>query len=323
MALVSVVVPTHDRKEFLEDSVESVLQQTYPELELIVVDGGSTDGTLEFLGSIADERLRVVAHDHPLGLGAARNAGLEASSGEYVVFLDDDDRLLEGAIAALVEAIRDRPRNCAGVYTAHRNVYESDGRDHGRTVGDNDPDRATGGDDEKRVAGGKVERYEDASIGGPSCTLIRSEVVDEVGRFDESFSAHEDSDFWIRLFSEFHMVALDRVLYERRYHDGQMTTDTGAMLRAKTRLLEKHDDRFSDAWLAREYRRIATSYARLGRPGLARERLRDAVRLDSLERGALYYYFWLQFGTAGYSLARLGHDRIYRPLYDYLASSSR
>src|ERR671916_3003782 len=97
---VSVVIPCYNQAHFLGEAIESVLSQTYEEFELIVVDDGSKDDTEELASSYAaeDARVRLIRQQNR-GLAGARNRGLSESSGEYVVFLDSDDRLLEEALA--------------------------------------------------------------------------------------------------------------------------------------------------------------------------------------------------------------------------------
>ena len=298
MRLVSVILPTYNRKKYLQEAVGSVLQQSYAELEVIVIDGGSDDGTREWLRSREDDRLKLITHDQPRGPGIARNVGLGASSGEYIVFLDDDDRLLENAIGTLVETIRGQPQDCGGVYTAYRTVDES------------------GNQCESRISDGKVTRFSDACINGPSCTLIRKTVVEQIGTFDESFQAREDADFWIRLFLEFHMIALDKVLYERRIHVDQLSEDNELMLRAQKQLIAKHWDHLSDRELAHRLSLVALNQAQSGQTGQARRNLRKARSIHKLDRHSLYYYFWLHLGSIGYKIGHFGANRILKPVLD-------
>lgn len=224
---VSVIIATRNRVDFLRESVRSVLNQTYTDLECIVIDGASTDGTTAYLESVDDDRLRVRRNTEPQGVGGARNAGIEMAAGEYIVFLDDDDRLSRNAIDLLCEFIRDRDSDCGGVYTSHRRRYES------------------GKIRDRRVSQGRIERIEQAAVGGPSCTIVPAYVFEDVGTFDESFPACEDTDFWIRLLSRYYLVAIDIILYERRYHEGQVTQDSERMIRGNRMLLEKHAEDFS------------------------------------------------------------------------------
>lgn len=92
LPLISVVLPTHNRRATLERAIGSVLAQTLTQIELIVVDDGSTDGTADFLrASIKDPRVRIVTHADPLGPGAARNAGVRAAQADWIAFQDSDD----------------------------------------------------------------------------------------------------------------------------------------------------------------------------------------------------------------------------------------
>src|SRR5437867_2391143 len=93
--LVSVVIPCYNNAPFLRDAIQSVLSQTYERTEFIVVDDGSSDDTSDVASS--DPGIRLIRQQNQ-GVSAARNAGLRQSRGDYVVFLDADDRLLPGAV---------------------------------------------------------------------------------------------------------------------------------------------------------------------------------------------------------------------------------
>src|SRR5215204_1671374 len=103
--LVSVVIPCYKQAHFLGEAIESVLAQSYPNFEIIVVDDGSPDNTSEVAASYP--RVRLVRQENQ-GLSAARNSGLSRSEGEYVVFLDADDRLLPGALQVGLECLEAR-----------------------------------------------------------------------------------------------------------------------------------------------------------------------------------------------------------------------
>lgn len=102
--LVSVVTPTRDRAGFLAGCIDSVLGQSYPHLEHVIVDDASTDATADLLAAVDDPRLRVVRLDEHVGAAAARNAGLDAATGELVVHLDSDNRFDPGWLHAVVWA---------------------------------------------------------------------------------------------------------------------------------------------------------------------------------------------------------------------------
>jgi len=117
-ALVTVIIPTHNREMLLRRSVASVLAQTHRNLELIVVDDGSVDGTADFLATVTDSRVRVVTNPRGTGAAAARNLGLGMARGDYIGFQDDDDYWLVGKLEKQLAALAGAPDKswCLGAY---------------------------------------------------------------------------------------------------------------------------------------------------------------------------------------------------------------
>ena len=108
---VSILIPTYNRAYCLDRSISSVLSQSFRDLELIIVDDGSTDGTAEMLKGYADERIRVVVHGNNRGVAAAKNTGLDNARGDWIGILDSDDEYLPGALERLVDRIKSIPED--------------------------------------------------------------------------------------------------------------------------------------------------------------------------------------------------------------------
>lgn len=89
--LISIYIPTHNRRKLLERAVKSVQQQTYLNIELIIVDDGSSDSTWDYLNDIANKNIRIFKHEQPLGACAARNLAIKHAKGKFITGLDDDD----------------------------------------------------------------------------------------------------------------------------------------------------------------------------------------------------------------------------------------
>lgn len=106
--LVSVIIPTFNRSAYLEQAIDSVLDQTFQDFEVVVVDDGSTDDTARVVSQIADPRIRYVSQENA-GRSAARNRGLALSSGEFIAFLDDDDLYLRNKLRQQVAFLNDHP----------------------------------------------------------------------------------------------------------------------------------------------------------------------------------------------------------------------
>src|SRR4051812_3505416 len=95
---VSIVLPTHNRTSMLQQALGCALDQEGVDLEVIVVDDGSSDDTPEVLGRVEDERLRVIRNERPQGVSRARNSAIERANGDWIAFLDDDDLWAPGKL---------------------------------------------------------------------------------------------------------------------------------------------------------------------------------------------------------------------------------
>ena len=206
--LVSVIVPAYNRKAYIAEAVDCVLQQTYKNIELFVVDDGSTDGTYEVLQSYGD-RLTLLTHEGRVNRGqsASINLGLEHIRGDYVIILDSDDYWELNKIEIQVSFLESHP-DVGLVYTngymadANRNIlYAYHSPDHVET---NDPNRV----------------LLDCYMALPVNALVRRSVYDQVGKFEESFRAAQDHDMLIRMAEATKFAYLpDYLFYYRRHGD--------------------------------------------------------------------------------------------------------
>lgn len=114
--LVSVVIPTFDRKDFVKGAIENALDQSYENLEVIIVEDGSNCGIEKFISGLGDHRLIYTRHKGNLKLGASRNTGMKLAKGEYIAFLDDDDRWLKNKIRLQVDMMQKYGNNKVMIY---------------------------------------------------------------------------------------------------------------------------------------------------------------------------------------------------------------
>ena len=183
--LVSVVMPTHNRETMVRRAIGSVLGQTYRNLELIVVDDASEDGTADVVASYNSPHVRYFRHEENRGASAARNTGIERSRGEYIAFLDDDDEWLPTKLELQVPILDAASAEVAMVYCW---MDYFDGQ--GQLVGETHP-RLRG-----KVFGQMLDR---PRIGGCPTLLVRREVFQQVGGFDEELPRGNDGDFMRRV----------------------------------------------------------------------------------------------------------------------------
>ncbi len=187
--LVSVVIPAYNAEDYLSETLESLLSQSLTNWEAIIVDDGSKDNTLAIAQSYAqrDERITVIAQDSA-GLSKARNVAIAHANGELIAFLDSDDIWLPGKLEIQVEAIR--VHGVAMVYCPFR--------EFGANSFEWRPDlwqEFTG------VLDGQVfwNKLILACFVIPSCALLRTDVLKELGSFDSGRRRAEDYDLWIRI----------------------------------------------------------------------------------------------------------------------------
>ena len=194
---VSVVLPTYNHGEFIEQSVDSVLGQTLEDFELIVVDDGSVDDTLQRLGGYHDPRMRVVALGENRKIPTALNEGFRRASGQYWTWTSADNWMLPRCLATLAGALDDHP-DVGLVYAGHYEVGDHEG------VSIKDPF------DHRRLVEGE-------NIIGP-CFMYRRSVATAVGGYNPDRFGAEDYDMWLRMAACCGVLALREVLYVYRYH---------------------------------------------------------------------------------------------------------
>jgi len=227
--LVSVVIPCFNQGHFLAEAIASVKAQTYSSHELIVVDDGSVDNSYEVAGRYPDvQRLR---HRHR-GVAASRNLGLERARGDFVVFLDADDRLLPFALERGVEALLKRPQ-IAAVVGMSRDIG-----DDGEVIGEGG--QALVSQDHY------LHLLEDCFIWSGSSIVYRKEVLEAVGGFDEALCAGDDYDLYLRLAYAHPIFCHEEVVTEYRRHGANTTRDPGVVLASQLRVLDAQRGRLRD-----------------------------------------------------------------------------
>jgi len=183
--LVSVIIPTYNRAHLIGDSIRSVLGQTFTDLELIVVDDGSTDDTETIVMSFSDTRLRYICQPNR-GRSNARNHALSLATGKYIAFLDSDDLYLPDKIQKQVNYLRSHP-GTGMVYTSAHCIDEQ-----GEMLVDKYEASASG------LIYESIAFFLPVTIILPTVMTYKT-VIDEIGGFDEKMHRFEDTDMWRRI----------------------------------------------------------------------------------------------------------------------------
>jgi glycosyltransferase involved in cell wall biosynthesis len=211
--LVSVIIPCYNQAHFLGEAIESALRQSYKNFQIIVVDDGSVDATQEVASRY--KRVECIRQENR-GLPGARNAGMRASRGEYIVFLDADDRLMKNALEAGVKSLDSHPRS-AFVYGRYK-LIAADGSEIPS------PERAPVETDHY------VALLRRNYIGMPASVMYRRAALDAVGGFDASLKACEDYDLYLRIARNFSVNSHTTIVAEYRQHEANMSRDHKLMM---------------------------------------------------------------------------------------------
>ena len=219
---ISVIIPTFNRRYVLHRAIESVVNQTRPPIEIIVVDDGSTDGTKDWLAN-SFPSVKYIYHDNK-GVSSARNIGIEVSKGSWVSFLDSDDEWMPTKLEEQENHINKNPE----IKFCHTNeIWIRNGV------------RVNQMKKHQKYGGDIFEKCLDICRISPSSVLIKKDVLDKIGLFDESLKVCEDYDMWLRWASRFSVLFLDRqLIIKYGGHSDQLSRVNSGIERYRIKSLE-------------------------------------------------------------------------------------
>jgi CMP-N-acetylneuraminic acid synthetase len=221
--LVTVYVLNRNYGRFLRQAIDSVLNQDYPLIELLIVDDASDDGSEGILAEVQkSRRVRVIRQAANLGLTACANAAIRASQGDFLMRLDADDYLVPSAVGKMVAEIAKVP-DAVLVFPDYFDV-DSDGRVIRRV---------------KRHDVNALEAMSDLPAHG-ACTLVRRSFLDDIGGYDETVSCQDGLDLWLHVGPEHRVVSVPEPLFFYRQHGSNLTRDESYILAARAKLVAKH-----------------------------------------------------------------------------------
>lgn len=287
---VSVVLPTYNRADVLHRSIRSVLDQTYEDIELIVVDDGSNDETATVVSDIEDSRLEYIKHETNRGAPAARNTGIAASRSDFIAFQDSDDewdpRKLEKQMAMF-----DRVGPEVGVvYTGVWRIHDGEKRY---------VPQPGGGPRE----GDLSEALSRSNFISLQTAVVRSRCFAETGNFDERLPRLQDWELWIRIAEQYEFRYVDEPLVTAHVRSDSISASVDRLADAREQIIEKHRERFDTEAFAFQLFRAGHSLLRAGRTRKGRTYLRQAILTDVR---VLY---------CGLFLVSLLGSRVYRTVY--------
>lgn len=217
--LVSVIVPVYNSEKYIHNCINQILKQTYSNIELILVDDGSTDSSGEICESFTDDRIRYFKKPNG-GASSARNYGLERAIGDYVYFIDSDDHISEDAIEIMLSAAEDNEADC--IYIEADNYADSyDGKIKiGGFIRNNEYKTDKG----KNLIVSYIEN-KDYHV-PPFLFFIKRDLLEDL-RFEEGIMLEDELFSFVLLMKAQKVVSLKKVLYFRRVRPGSVMTSSG------------------------------------------------------------------------------------------------
>lgn len=246
---VSVIIPTKNRAHYVSSAIQSVLDQTFGDFEIIVVDGASIDNTREVISKFDDERICYIREKIDRGASASRNTGIRRSRGKFIAFLDDDDLWMPSKVEKQLQLISEK-HSIGAVYTGTLRFNKS-----GKIIRFQKP-----------YLKGNIfpQILKKNYIGNCSRVMVRRECFDRTGLFDEKLSACEDWDMWIRLAKHYQFDYIIEPLVLYRVHEKGISSNRHAILQATKLMFNKFSADLNASDNARAQKILAYWHYRFG-----------------------------------------------------------
>jgi glycosyltransferase involved in cell wall biosynthesis len=209
---ISVLIPTYNRADLLPDAIHSVLAQTRPDFEILIVDDGSTDNTRQVVSAFEDDRICYTYRENG-GISAALNTGLSLARGEYVCRLDSDDRWLPTILEKQTAILEAHPEY--GAVYSRAQAMDVHGNPLTQTLGAL-----------PHYPGQSFKSMLYGDFGCAIATTVRKACYDRVNGYDENLKVNVDWDVWIRLTRHYEFYFLDEVLAQFRHHPKRSTASS-------------------------------------------------------------------------------------------------
>ncbi|MFA4662862.1 glycosyltransferase family 2 protein [Pyrococcus kukulkanii] len=225
---VSVIIPTYNRAQMLVRAIRSVLNQTFEDFELIIVDDASTDDTPKVVEGIRDGRVRYIRLEKNSGGPVARNTGIKKARGKYIALLDDDDEWLPHRLELQVEKMEEVDRNVGVIYGGFYYVSQDTGKIIGRRL--------------PKYRGNVYEHLLRENFIGSPTLLIKRECFKRAGLFDPKLKSSQDWDMWLRISEYYEFDYVSEIVARYYVHGRQITFNIRKYIPGRERFIRKHPD---------------------------------------------------------------------------------
>lgn len=298
MARISVVIPSYNHEKFIAAAIQSVLVQTYQDFEIIVVEDGSTDGSIEQIQTFSDPRIKLILHKKNRGAAAAMRTGLGRAKGEYIAILNSDDVFLPEKLEKQVKMLDNTPQYAA-VFSY---VELIDEYGHQFTNQNHTYYKKFEQQNRDRYQWLNYFFYHGNALCHPS-VLIRKSCYDKIGLYDERFAQLPDFDFWIRFCLKYELYIIPEKLVKFRIRSDEKNASAGT---------KKNIVRFYNEWslIANHYLSIP-SFTEL-------KKIFPELRLGAAKTDTSlipYFIAKLALSSTNNALRKFGIDTLYQLFY--------
>src|SRR5690554_967859 len=230
--LISVVIPTYNRADFLKEAIDSVLAQTYPNFEILVVDDGSTDNTRDILKEYSQEPRFRYFYQKNQGQSVARNYALSEARGDFVCFLDSDNRWLPYKLEVSLQAFRDHP-DVSIVY--------------GDIITINEKGQEVSRQNMRRYSGRITPYLFQDNCVSMNTSMTRRQCFNEMGGLEVGRRAADDYELWLRFSARYKFLYIREFLAEYRVMENQISSNKDRRFQSNREIMENFVRRFPDA----------------------------------------------------------------------------
>lgn len=244
---VSVIIPTYNRAHLIGRAIQSVLNQTYQDFEIIIVNDGSSDNTEDIIKAFNEERIRYIGYEENKGAAAAINIGIMAARGQYIAFQDSDDEWLPEKLEKQMRVFKDTSPEVGVVYTGFWKIKGN----HRVYIPSKQITRKEGDVHTILLAGNFVTNQ---------AAVVKTECFGKVGMFDERLPRLVDWELFLRISEYYQFKCIDEPLMIAYLQPDSISADRSAFIKALKLILEKHFKDFD-----KDKRALAGHFSAIGR----------------------------------------------------------
>lgn len=299
---VSIITPTYNRADLLERALRSVLEQTFADFEIIVVDDASEDHTRHVVRSFQDPRIQYARLQQNVGAAAARNAGLRQARGAFIAFQDSDNEWFRDKLRKQMHAFAGEPRTTGVVYGGIWRIGDNERTYVPRNRRGITRYKKEGNIHAELLAGNFIDL---------SAAVVRKECFLKCGGFDERLPCLQDWDLWLRIASEYDFSYLKEPLLNAYFSSDSISRDLDGLIAANRYILEKNHVWFRERriLLSRRTGYLGSLFCLRGDLTAGRKCFARSLGIFPLNIFTAYRLALSAFGSRNYRAAHAGYYR--------------